>query len=61
MIGKRRLSQFIEDLLRPPVLDTALDHGYRTMATDVTREAGTIGWRNYLAEVNRLVVQRVEF
>ena len=28
-IGKRRMSQFIEDLLCPHVLDTALDDGYR--------------------------------
>ena len=31
-IGKRRMSQFIEDLLRPHVLDSALDDGYRAMA-----------------------------
>ena len=31
-VGKRRMSQFIEDLLRPHVLDTALDEGYRAMA-----------------------------
>ena len=33
-VGKRRMSQFIEDLLRPHVLDTSLDDGYRAMATD---------------------------
>lgn len=26
---KRRMSQFIEDLLRPHILDTALNDGYR--------------------------------
>ena len=33
-VGKRRMSQFIEDLLRPHVLDTSLDDGYRAMAAD---------------------------
>ena len=37
-IGKRRMSQFIEDLLRPHVLDSSLDAGYQAMATDETRE-----------------------
>lgn len=37
-IGKRRMSQFIEDLLRPHVLDTALDEGYRAMAADKGRD-----------------------
>ncbi|SER89137.1 hypothetical protein [Giesbergeria anulus] len=27
-VGRRKMSQFIEDLLRPHVLDTALDDGY---------------------------------
>ncbi len=37
-IRKRRISQFIEDLLRPHVLDSALDAGYRAMADDSARE-----------------------
>jgi hypothetical protein len=43
-IGKRRMSQFIEDLLRPHVLDTALDAGYQAMAADKTREAEATEW-----------------
>ena len=43
-IGKRRMSQFIEDLLRPHVLDTALDAGYQAMAADTSREAGATEW-----------------
>ena len=35
-IGKRQISQFIEDLLRPHVMDTALDEGYRAMAADTS-------------------------
>ena len=43
-IGKRRISQFIEDLLRPHVLDTALDAGYQAMAADTSREADATAW-----------------
>ena len=43
-IGKRRMSQFIEDLLRPHVLDTALDAGYQAMAADQAREAEATEW-----------------
>jgi len=49
-IGKRRMSQFIEDLLRPHVLDTALDEGYQAMAADKTREAEAGQWCNALAK-----------
>ena len=48
-IGKRRMSQFIEDLLRPHVMDTALDEGYRAMAADSAREAEAAAWCNALA------------
>ncbi len=43
-IGKRRMSQFIEDQLRPHVLDTNLDAGYQAMAADETREAEASEW-----------------
>jgi hypothetical protein len=43
-VGKRRMSQFIEDLLRPHVLDTVLDAGYQAMAADETREANAKEW-----------------
>ncbi|MDB5744925.1 MAG: Addiction module protein [Polaromonas sp.] len=48
-IGKRRMSQFIEDLLRPHVLDTSLDDGYRAMAADQAREDEALEWCNALA------------
>jgi predicted CopG family antitoxin len=48
-IGKRRISQFIEDLVRPHVLDTSLDDGYRAMAADQVREAEALEWCNALA------------
>ena len=49
-IGKRRMSQFIEDLLRPHVLTTALDDGYKAMAEDQEREADAVQWCNALAK-----------
>ena len=45
-VGKRRMSQFIEDLLRPHVVDTSLDDGYRAMAADKAREADAMEWCN---------------
>jgi phage FluMu gp28-like protein len=48
-IGKRRMSQFIEDLLRPHVMNTSLDDDYRAMAADREREAEATEWCNALA------------
>jgi predicted CopG family antitoxin len=48
-VGKRRMSQFIEDLLRPHVTDTSLDEGYRAMAADQERETEAAAWCNALA------------
>ena len=48
-IGKRKMSQFIEDLLRPHVLDTALEAGYQAMAADETRECEAMEWVNALS------------
>lgn len=48
-IGKRRMSQFIEDLLRPHVLDNTLDAGYQAMAADGERETEATAWCNKLA------------
>jgi predicted CopG family antitoxin len=50
MVGKRRISQFIETLVRPHVLDTTLDDGYRAMAADQEREAEALEWCNTLIE-----------
>jgi predicted CopG family antitoxin len=50
VIGRRKISQFIEDLVRPHVLTDELEAGYVAMAADEAREAealacseGTIG------------------
>jgi len=49
MVGRRKMSQFIEDLLRPHVVDSSLDEGYRAMAADPAREADAMEWCNALA------------
>lgn len=49
MVGRRRISQFIEDLVRPHVLDTALDEGYKAMAEDKDREAEAQDWCSSLS------------
>ena len=41
------MSQFIEDLLRPHVLDTCLDDGYRAMAADAARELEAHEWCHF--------------
>jgi predicted CopG family antitoxin len=48
-VGKRRMSQFIEDLVRPHVSGSALDAGYRAMAKDSERESDASEWINALA------------
>lgn len=49
IVGKEHVSQFIEDLLRPHVLDASLDEGYKAMAADKEREAEALEWSNALA------------
>lgn len=48
-VGKRRMSQFIEDLVRPHVSGAVLDDGYREMATDQAREADAADWIDALS------------
>ena len=48
-IGKRHVSKFIEDLLRPHVVETSLAEGYRAMAADKARESEALEWCNALA------------
>jgi len=47
-VGKRHMSQFIENLVRPHVLDSSLDDGYQAMAADQAREAEALEWCNAL-------------
>ena len=42
--GRRKISKFIETLVRPYVLEGDLDEGYRQMAGDTEREAEALEW-----------------
>jgi len=43
-IGSRRISHFIEDLVRPHVLDEELEQAYAQMAKDEERENEALEW-----------------
>jgi hypothetical protein len=49
MVGKRRISRFIEDRVKPCVVDVPFDEGCRAMPADRAREAEAQEWRNALA------------
>ncbi len=44
VIGRRRISRFIEDLVRPYVSNRELEAAYRQMARDEEREAEALEW-----------------
>lgn len=44
VIGRRRISRFINDLARPHVLAQDLVQGYRAMAADEERERDAAEW-----------------
>jgi predicted CopG family antitoxin len=48
-IGKRKMSQFIEDLVRSYVMDARMDDGYKAMAADKEREDEAMEWCNAIA------------
>lgn len=44
VIGRRKISHFIEGLVRPHVLKTGLDAAYKQMAQDQKREVDAREW-----------------
>jgi len=44
VIGPRRISRFIEDLVRPHVLFPELEEAYKEMAQDEEREVEALEW-----------------
>jgi hypothetical protein len=44
VIGPRRISQFIESLVRPHVVGKDLEVAYQQMAQDEAREAEALDW-----------------
>lgn len=49
VIGRRRISRFIELLVRPHVIGKDLEIGYREMARDEVREAEALEWSEGLS------------
>jgi hypothetical protein len=48
VVGPRRISQFIEDLVRPHVIEEDLGTAYAEMAADEAREAEALEWTESL-------------
>ena len=44
VVGRHRISRFIEDLVRPHVLEQDLEAAYEQMARDAEREAEALLW-----------------
>ena len=44
IIGPRHISRFIEDLVRPYVIQPTLEGAYQEMARDEEREAEALAW-----------------
>ncbi|MDS3860272.1 addiction module antitoxin [Thermosynechococcaceae cyanobacterium BACA0444] len=44
LVGTETISQLIENLIRPQIMDVDLDEGYRQMAADQEREAEALAW-----------------
>ena len=44
VVGRQRISRFIEDLVRPHVLSKDLEAAYMEMAQDEEREAEALEW-----------------
>ena len=44
VVGRRRISRFIEDLVRPHVVAQDLEAAYQQMAQDEEREAEALEW-----------------
>lgn len=48
VVGKGAISQFIEDLVRPYVINDDLDTAYKQMAEDEERELEALEWTEAL-------------
>jgi len=48
VVGRRRISNFIERLVRPYVLDSGLEAAYAEMAQDSERENEALAWSEAL-------------
>jgi len=48
VVGRRKISRFLEDLARPHVVGEDLESAYRAMAADNVREAAALEWSEAL-------------
>jgi predicted CopG family antitoxin len=48
VVGRRKISRFLEDLARPHVVRESLADAYAAMARDKTREAEALEWSEAL-------------
>jgi len=48
VVGRRKISQFLEDLARPHVLQDDLASAYQSMAADTAREREALEWSQAL-------------
>jgi predicted CopG family antitoxin len=48
VVGRRRISQFIEGLVRPHVMSQDLELAYRQMAQEESREVEALEWSEAL-------------
>lgn len=48
VVGRRKISQFLENLARPHVAQDDLAEAYRAMAADAARESEALEWSNAL-------------
>ena len=44
LVGQRRISRFIEDLIRPYIAEASLEAAYAEMGRDERREAEALEW-----------------
>jgi len=44
VVGRRRISRFVESLVRPHVIGKELEAAYRRMAQEEAREAEALEW-----------------
>ena len=50
VVGRRKISQFIESLVRPHVIKSSLETAYREMALDEARETEALEWADATME-----------
>lgn len=48
VVGRRKISQFLENLARPHVANDDLTSGYQAMAADAERERDALEWSEAL-------------